>query len=233
VIGESSAYYLASSVAVPRIVRELSVARVVVMVRNPLDMTPSLHAQHLVSQQEDEPDLAAAWRMQSRRLAGEAIPKRCSEPKLLQYQWLASVGAQLRRARTVLAPEQLHVVVFDDFQRDTARVYADVLAFLGLPDDGRREFPRVNANKVLRWPWLQSLITHRRFPESLRRMGRHFGLHVVQRWVRKANQIRSPRRPLAAELRSEMAAAFREDVGLLSELLKRDLSGWLTAKGVL
>jgi hypothetical protein len=39
----------------------------------------------------------------------------------------------------------------------------------------------------------------------------------------------APRKPLDLALQRELALAFRDDVGLLSELLHRDLSSWLAA----
>lgn len=225
--GESSVYYLYSQVALERIVAVHPDAKFVAMVRNPIEMTYSLHAQYLASLNEEVEDFAAAWRLQAERAAGRAIPASSWEPKLLQYRDVAQVGWQLQRAQQALAPEQLLVIVHDDFRRNPAQSYAHVLKFLELLHDGRTEFPLVNANKRLRLRWVAHLLNYRRIPESLRRAGRSLGLHHVLLKVKKWNHQVAPRAPLPAELRRELAAAFADDVRLLSELLQRDLSPWL------
>jgi hypothetical protein len=227
--GESSVYYLYSQVAIERILAEHPHAKFVAMVRNPLELTYALHAQHLTGLNEDVEDFAQAWRLQAARASGEAIPATCCEPRFLQYREIGLLGAQLQRALRTLAPEQLHVIVFDDFQRDVANAYAQVLAFLHLPPDGRTSFPRVNVNKRLRARWVGQLLDYRWLPVSVRRAGRSLGLHRVYSQLTAWNFQAAPREPLDLALQRELALAFRDDVGLLSELLHRDLSSWLAA----
>ena len=78
------------------------------------------------------------------------MPATARVPEFLQYGDAARLGAQLRRVYESFPPEQVKVIVFDDLRADTAAVYRESLAFLGVPDDGRTEFPRVNENKVHR-----------------------------------------------------------------------------------
>jgi hypothetical protein len=147
----------------------------------------------------------------------------------LHYREIGRLGEQLARALKRVERERMHVILFDDFQRETARVYGEVLRFLELPPDGRTNFQRVNANAALRSRWLRKLLDHRRVPESLRRWGRRIGLHKLHRVVRGWNENPTNRTPLETSFRGEVAEAFRDDVGLLSDLLQRDLSPWLAA----
>lgn len=226
-LGEASVFYLFSRVAIQRILTAKPLARFIVMLRNPLEMIPALHAQYVFTSHDDQPSFADAWRLQAERAVGDAIPPLCYEPLLLQYRELGMLGAQLQRALSLIDRERLHIVLYDDFARDTAGTYRKVLTFLGLDDDGRVNFPQVNANRLLRRPWLQHLLCHRRYPERLRHVGRWFGLHHLQRSIRLWNSRETHRAALAPELRAEMINAFRDDVTLLSDLVKRDLSMWL------
>lgn len=225
--GESSVYYLYSQVALPALLADEPQARCIAMLRNPLDLVPSLHAQLVNSLNEDETDLATAWHLQAQRALGEHLPPRCVEPSYLQYRDIAMLGAQLQRAMGHLAPWQLHVILFDDFSRDPGRVYAETLEFLRLPHDGRREFPRVNPRTRLRSRWLRGLVDERRLPAAWRKWGRHCGLDRVQQRMLQWNETPAPRPQLAAPLRDEFMAVFRDDIQLLEELLHRDLSHWL------
>jgi hypothetical protein len=225
--GESSVYYLYSQVAVPRILAEHPQARFIAMVRNPLEMAPSLHAQLLNSLTEDEADFATAWRLQSARARGELIPASCTEPRYLQYRDISSLGAQLQRAMLHLMPWQLHAIVFDDFRDDPAKTYAQVLEFLQLPHDGRTEFPRVNPSTRIKHRWLRRLLDQQRIPTAWRKLGRHWRLDRVHQRAVRWNEAPQPRAALELELRRELVHAFSDDVKLLAELLHRDLNHWL------
>jgi hypothetical protein len=226
-VGESSVYYLYSQVAVPLLLAEHPDARLVVMLRNPLELAPALHAQHLTGLAEDTEDFGQAWRKQAERARGEMVPPQCREARTLLYRDVGLLGEQLARVRQIVPAGQLHTIVFDDFKRNPAEAYAGVLEFLELPHDGRTEFPAVNTNTKLRSAWFRQLINERRVPAIVRRWGRACGLHRAHALLRRWSEVPAQRGALAPELRREMADAFRDDVGLLSELIERNLSHWL------
>lgn len=146
---------------------------------------------------------------------------------MLQYRRVASQGMQLERLLRIVPPEQRLVILYDDFARNTPEVYRQVLSFLGLPDDGRAEFPRINRRKQLRWPWLQRLICHRRLPEPVRLAGRRVGLHKIHRWIWRQNKMLSQKAPPAAEFIAELREEMRSQIELTESLMGRDLSHWL------
>lgn len=237
--GEASVFYLYSSVAVKKILDFDPSAKFLAMVRNPLQMYPSLHSQFLYTFFEDEADCTAAWRLQEQRRHGERIPELCKEPKLLQYAAVCSLGEKIARLAAQVPAEQRKVVVFDDFERSPQKVYEEVLAFLGLASDGRTNFPRVNERKShkngLIGRFLQS---PPRFLDGTRnRLKRGYYLHgsLVGRmayrfleWSRRFNSKKNRRSELSNEFASELADVFREDVQLLGSILQCDLSHWLS-----
>jgi hypothetical protein len=225
--GESSVYYLYSTRAISNIVQEHPDARMVVMLRNPVQLVHSLHAQHLVGLTEDLSSFEDAWHAQSDRAIGRRIPASCAEPSLLQYQRIGSLGYQLQRALSRVAREHVHVIFFDDFQADTPRVFNQVLAFLGLEQTAEVRFERVNANTVLRSRMLRHLLNHRRLPAWFRRWGRRVGLQRIHRQMLQWNQVAAKRDQLSPDMTAELVDAFRDDVALLSELTHRDLGHWL------
>jgi hypothetical protein len=110
-------------------------------------------------------------------------------------------------------------------------VYDDVIAFLGLPYDGRTEFPRINDNKRARVTWLRNLI--RKPPPGLReayrgvkaRVGRE-RLDAIRQRVLQRLTVNARREPLSPAFRAELVELFRDEVALLGRLLGRDLSHW-------
>jgi len=231
-VGEASVFYLASEVAISNIRRFDDSARLLVMIRNPVDVVSSLHGQLLTTFQEDAEDFEQAWRLQAERRAGRAIPALCQFPQCLQYARIAKFGQQLRRALRIFPREQVHVVMFEDFVKDTRQAYEDTLKFLRVPSDNRSSFPRINQNRTAAWRGLSTLIS--RPPPGLHRLK-----ETVRRWIGEANYTRIARaylmlmtseyRPklLLNGFREELVAEFRDDILLLSELLQKNLSHWL------
>ncbi len=234
-VGEASVWYLYSADAARNIAAFDPAARVVVMLRNPVELVPSLHSQLLYMLDEDEPDPARAWELQEARRRGERVPPRVRVPEFLQYGEAARLGAQLARVYESLPREQVLALVFDDLRADTGAVYRRTLDFLGLPDDGRTDFPRVNENKVHRAGAVARLT--QRPPAALvgvargvKRVARVDRLGVLER-VRRGNRQVTRRREIDPELAAELRDFFREDVGELGELIGRDLGGWVAAPG--
>ena len=120
-------------------------ARLIVMVRNPIEMAPAVHAQMLASGHENVRDFASAWALQPDRSAGRAtLPPWSWSQRRLLYGEVCRLGAQLERLLTVVPRSQLLVLVLDDIAADPRREYIKALEFLGVPDDGRTGFPVYN-----------------------------------------------------------------------------------------
>jgi hypothetical protein len=226
--GEASVYYLYSETAVPNLLRDEPEARLIVMLRNPVELAPALHAEHGVWLVEDVPDFATAWRLQPARARGEQIPSHCLDPRVLQYADVASLGTQMERLLKVVDRRQLQIILFDDFAANTAQAFAETVSFLGLPEQARSEFPRVNSSSRYRWSWMQWLTHRQRFPAWFRIWGRKIGLHKVHDWLHAVNTYAAPRPALSAEMRRELVECFRPEVEKLGDLLQRDLGHWLT-----
>lgn len=223
ILGEASVWYLYSKVAVPEILKVVEDPRFVVMLRNPVDMFPSLHEQLTVSGRETIQDPEAAWAAQERRRRGIDVPKNCVEPLHLQYHDVCSLGGQLQRLLAVAPRERVHWILFDDFARNTHAEYLKVLAFLGLEDDGRDAFPRINSAKALRSRPLQRLI---RIVRRLKRAtGIRASLGLVDR-MKHVNIDYRDRAPLRPEFRAELMRAFTDDILKLEQITGRDLSAW-------
>ncbi|MEQ9093167.1 MAG: sulfotransferase, partial [Miltoncostaeaceae bacterium] len=135
-VGEASVWYLYSQTAAANIAAFDPGARAIVMLRNPVEMVPSLHSQLLYTVDEDERDPARAWALQEARARGDRLPAGVRVPAFLQYGPAASYAAQIERVMAVFPPERLLVILFDDFRADTAGTYRRTLEFLGVPDDG-------------------------------------------------------------------------------------------------
>lgn len=229
-VGEASAVYLRSAVALPTVKEFCPEARIVAMVRNPVDLAYSFHSQQVSSLNEDETDFERAWRLQEVRRRGDALPELCRTPPMLQYRDVARLGEQIAHLLDVFDSRQVKIVVFDDFAADTPGVYEEVLEFLGVPSDGRVDFPKLNVNQQARSRLLARMA--RRPPRLLmgpylslkRRVG--WGDIGFGKWLKRINARPVRRPPLPVSFRLDLIEEFRSDVDRLAEILGRDLSHW-------
>jgi hypothetical protein len=228
--GEASTAYLFSDEAVPAILEANPAAKIIAMVRNPLDMVVSHHSQKLYTLEENEPDFAKAWRLSPARAKGEMVGARCRAPKYLDYQSIGRLGEQVRRLKAVVPEQQLLIIVFDDLSADRLRVYRDTCQFLGVAPDERGALAIENARRKHRWPELARALKH--LPGPIHRLKVHLRAKfpapakAVGRVVHRLNQRSAERASAGDSLRGEMIAAFSDDIALLGRLLDRDLSHW-------
>ena len=94
---EASTAYLLSPVAVPAILEANSRAKIIVMVRDPIEMIVSYHAQKLYAFEEDQLDFELAWELSEYRARGEQVNARCRAPTYLDYKSVARLGGQVAR----------------------------------------------------------------------------------------------------------------------------------------
>ncbi len=229
-IGEGSAGYLYSTAAVPGILEFNPQAKMIVMLRNPVDLVYSMHAQALHDLYENETDFRTAWNLQREREQGRRVPRRCRNVNVLFYQKLGSLGEQVERLFKLVPRERVHVILHDDFSHDPATCYRNVCEFLEVPFDGRSHFPRLNESKqhrihALGWLTVQTPPALVKAVELLKRSLGLKRLGILDQ-IRKMFVTKYPRPPLADDFRAELVDAFRDDVTKLSQLLNRDLSSW-------
>jgi len=229
-VGESSVWYLYSRDAVPNILHHLPEARIIAMLRNPVDLVHSKHAQMVYNCEEDVPDFEAAWRLEGERKQGRRLPPEVPNPSFLYYSELGRLGEQVERLVQTVPAGQLKLIVFEDFCADTGEVYRETLDFLGLPQDGRVDFPRINPNTVHRNAAVGRLLhkppglLYRAVKGIERGLGLRQlpGIDLVRRWNTQARK----RPSLSADFRAEVVAHYRPEVERLEAIIGRDLSAW-------
>lgn len=230
-VGEASVFYLYSTVAAREIKKKCPNARILVMLRNPVELAVSMHGETLKGRAENVTDFAKAWRLAPARAAGREIPRHAGEPKTLLYDQLPLLGQQLQRLLHVFDKAQVKWIFFDDFVTETAAVYREVVSFLGVPDDGRKDFPQINAQKRARSQNLAQFTQRppRKIVDTVVSVKKRLGIKRlgILDALRRLNFSRARHAALSPELLAEMRTHFAADVRLLEELTGRDLTHWL------
>ena len=228
-IGEASATYLFSQEAIKNILQFNPNAKLIVMLRNPVDLLPSLHSQLIVAGQENILDFEAAWRAEGERSEGKQISKFCKDPNVLAYSQWGKLGEQVERLYSTGPAENIKVILFDDFIRDTGAIYEEVLDFLGVPKDGKTSFPVLNEKKHTKNPFMQRALAFTATAwgvlQAISPVKFKLGVYTL---LFKLNTSKAKKPVLSNELRNELIEFYRDDIGVLSKRIDKDLSEWVS-----
>ena len=130
--GEASVMYLYSKVAIGQIMAHNADAKIIAILRNPIEAARSMHAFQWDYGLEDVSDFERAWRLQKPRREGQHLPSRWPHPEHLQYGELYCYASQVRRLLAQVPRMQCLFLIFEEFFADPSREFARLLEFLGL-----------------------------------------------------------------------------------------------------
>lgn len=234
-MGEKSVAYLFSRRAAFEIKAFQPSASIIIMLRNPVDMLLSWHHYCLFLGREELADFEAALAADRERERGLGLPEGVSPEfgRWFVYRERVKYAQHVRRYFEAFDRRKVHVIVFDDFVRDTAGVYRDTLQFLGVDPGFQTAFTKVNAAKRPRSRALARLL--RTPPEPLlkgaSRLVPFSVLHGVGRGLATLNSNFTPPAKIRPEFRRRLQADLLPEVKELSELLGRDLTHWCRPGG--
>lgn len=229
-IGESSVSYLYYPHSAQRIFHAAPGARIIVLLRNPVDRAYSKHQQFLRDAAEPIKDFETAIEAEPRRIKENWSPTWFYLDRGFYYR-------QLKPFYDVFGTDQIHVALYEDFVRDPQKTLNGMFKHLGLDPfliDAAQRHNVSGDNKVPRAIWIHNIFLRpnyltnflqRHMPEPMIRIIRPYARRILLRKV-----ATSEKKKMTRELRSRLSNVFRDDILLLERLLGRDLSSWLTNK---
>ncbi len=223
--GETSVWHVYSERA-PALMNDFNPAvKVIIMIRDPVDMVHSLHARMVLDGLETIEDFSEALAMEAKRK--EAVIAAGAAFGPLLYTEAARLSGRVRRYLEVLGPERVRVIVHDDLRDFPERTYVETCEFLGADPTHRPAFKVVNPNRKVRSRLLEKAL--KRTPRSVIRAKRKLmpGSASIGGTLERMNKKEVARASIGRELETSLSETFAEEVGLMSELLKRDLTGWV------
>jgi hypothetical protein len=223
VTGDATVWNLYSKVAGKNIFDYNPDAKFIVMLRNPVDMVYSLHSMYVGLGFENVRNFTKAFYLGQSRIEGQNIPPGSVnklDPELLLYSSIGMLGQQLKRLSNIVPRENIKVVFFEDFSQSTLETYMNILDFLNVSYDNRKEFRPVNVQRRISSPFLL-------------RLSQSQSLRQYVRYVKQIMQVKSlnlgiAKPPMTAETRAMLTSFYKEDILELSHLTGRSLNHWIT-----
>lgn len=228
-IGEATPTYLWSHTAAARIAQDVPGAKVIAIIREPADFLRSLHLQFLRMGAETEKDFRKAIELDPERAAGRKIPRNSPRPEFLPYAEHLRYREQLERYRAVFPPEQILLLIYEEYRADNEATLQRILDFLEVD---RAVLPSLRANPTassVRSPRVQeltrSLYLGKGLAGRLKPAIKAVTSPAMRRRLLKA-QAQAQRQEVgepSEEFMRSIRLRFKDDVAALSDYLDRDL----------
>jgi hypothetical protein len=232
-LGEATPEYLMSREAAEKIAQARPDAKIIVVLREPVSFLRSFHLQSLHNYVETEKDFRKAILLEQDRRRGRRVPRFSQSPEMLMYSELVRYTEQVRRYHAVFPPEQVMVLVYEDFRGDNDATVRSVMRFLGVDDTQPIERRKTNTAPAVRFLALKQLervfYAARNNPNAKSPLLRAVNTLVPRRlnsetfarlWRRTV--YTTPKPPDQAFTR-ELRRRFKPEVEALSDYLGRDL----------
>ena len=228
-VGDPNSTYLYSTQAAQQIRDFHPGAKIVIMLRNPVELLYSWHGWMRFHDVEPIEDFGLALDAEERRKQGVDLPETGFPASVFFYRDLARLSVQVERYLQCFGAEQVHIVLYDDFRHCLPAAYRGTLEFLDVNPEFMPEFEVVNQNRVPRSQVVNRVLNSP--PEALRRLVKavlpnpNLRDGVIRR-LRQLNKHYRPRAEVAEDVRERLAAELAPEIRRLGELIGRDLSRW-------
>ena len=223
IIGEASATYLFSKVAIKNIKKYNPDAKIIVCIRNPIEFVYSFHNQMIRAGQENITKFETAWDLQQERKKGHNIPRSCKIPILLQYKKWGLFSEQLARLYKNFPSAQIKLVLLDDF-KENKNLINDIEKFLDVRETHNYVTPHSNKSyDVKSIFFLQILSFFSDVVTSLKNilhLNINFGIHS---YLFKKNLIKKQK---SIKICDKIKNEFLIEISKIEKIIKTDLSAW-------
>ena len=230
-IGEGSVLYLYSKSSIKNIYENYPNAKLIILLRNPIDIVQSWHSEKVWAMNENIDNIELAWEMDKNRKIN--IEKYKND--VFDYSRIAMFGDQIKSLLDYFPKEQIKIITFDEFILNTKSIYSDVIDFLNLPYHNQSTFPIHNAYKKYKFKWIQNYLTHPPvfFKFSLGLFKKMIGvkrINIMTRFL-KFNTYNPAKPKLSDKFTQTIINNYYDDISSLSKLLKKDyIKLWFSKK---
>lgn len=231
--GEASVTYMLSRGAPLEIKAFNPQARIIILIRDPVEVMYARYAQNFKAGIETIKTFADALQAENRRHRGKDIPRGAPCDDWLYYREWVKYSIQLERFLQAFGYDNVFVGLYDDLSSDPEQFYLHVLSFLGLRCDELPILQPVNTNKrvrsILAVRLVRGYVRLSRLLAKLLLPHRRLRLLLADA-ITKMNTFEAPRDPLPIELSTALRRELESEVSYVERIVGRDLSHWKSAR---
>jgi hypothetical protein len=233
--GEASVHYMFSNCALDNLLHHNPEIKIFILLRNPVELFRSWHAQVVYNGEEDIQDLEAAWGAQAARAEGRNLPVHlATSAKKLQYKDICAIGRQTAEFVSKVPKEQLLISLLEDLGADPEAFFHRATDFLSVDYHPFVKNDVINPSRRNRSDRLARAINWSRLVNSptvrgLTPLFEKSGFHPL-RLLRQLNTLPNHHADIGQQFRQQLIDAFSEDITILEEVLGQPLSHWRTPR---
>ena len=218
-IGEATTWYLQSEKAPFTIKRHIPNAKLIVILRNPVDRAYSAFMHATRDNREPLQDFKEAFNLESIRVTQ-------NWGYMWRYKSMGLYSMALKRYLSVFDKNQIKIFLYEDLCNQPQIIYRDIFNFLGVNNDFVPYYDaRYNISGVPKSRVLDDVV---RGKSKFKRLFKYIPKTIkkpIANYLRIKNMSKIN---LSIETRKELIKFFEEDILEVQELINRDLSQWLT-----
>jgi hypothetical protein len=225
-IGEASTAYLSAPEAPKWIRKMLGQVRIIILLRNPVERALSLYAWMVMEGYEWLPTLESAVAEEDKRYADEQFRRTCPE-WFWDYMYFRSglYCEQVERYISVFGRDLVRIYLFEDLVSSPGKVYSELCEFLGISDTFRPVFSPQNPSRIPRFIKLQYLA---RTAMSVQNRNLRKLAALIAPLIMSLNTRLGHKAVMSPLFRRKLLDMYRSDITNLADLIRRDLSEWLS-----
>ena len=223
-VGEASTAYLFDEAA-PKIIKEqLGTIRIIIILRDPVDMCYSLYNHQLRKEGETIENFEAALAIEEGRRRDPEFKKNCYGWHANYYYYQrASYYQQVKRYMDTFGKDHVLIILFEELVSETLRVVKKTFQFLGVDDAFVPEIKIHNpAGSILNIPmfWKDRGLFLKTYQFV-------FSKNLLKKVPHLLRNIgRKPPQPVNAHTVEKLRRRFYEDICKLERLIGKDLGAW-------
>lgn len=223
ILGEVSPWYLYSASAANGIKQHTPDAKLIVILRNPVERAYSAFLHWVRLGGEHVSEFGRAVELETQRIR---------EGAAWDFHYVAAgrYCRQLNRYFETFHSNQIQIVLYDDLSSKPVEVMRDVFRFLGVDTSFQPDVSvKYNSSRWPRVQWLHRALHYICRDLSLDQYGRTI---LPKRMQEMATNVYkrmhyAPPPKLSGQMHTILRERLREDIVRTQELIKRDLSAWL------
>jgi Sulfotransferase family len=217
-IGEASALYLFVEKAAQSIHRHIPDARLIAILRNPVDRAYSQFLHNVRDGYEDSNSFLEALQQD------ESRQQRRWEPGLYYIPW-GFYSVQLQRYFQLFDKQQIKIIMYEDFENNLKSTIGEIFRFLKVDDTFVPEMSaRYNVSGLPKSRTIHTLLTNLPWLAGL---AKSVVPHKARRRVMDVRNRNLAKPGIPEDARKYLCDIYRRDVLDLQELIQRDLTTWL------